>query len=354
MLNFGHLTSAVQANCDISDAKYAGNYSLCTFLLKMREYYRWENDIPLAAPLAKDDIGQWLSMREQHWDTLNEAELRLLPLGAELFDPFDTDRINAYLIPQGAIYSGGRGLFSKPQFFLGELRQTFVEDNVSFFVSGCEFAREISASPAMALGESVFIRQESLRRFLWEKIEEWRWKKNENAPLARSLACYPDPDNVENTLEHMTENETHTLMYHELGEVQAGRRIGAAWHEMLASLKRTKAEFLARAARDNFADCLITIPNLVKQDNIPALHFYFANFTGLRREMFPEAQAAYLRWIGGAGKHVLIDMCAQGVANWGGMLERMVQSFSDAPENIDTAIESMLGQTPGETLSCSR
>ncbi len=35
------LISQVQHNCDISDANHAGNYTLCIYLLKMREYYRW-------------------------------------------------------------------------------------------------------------------------------------------------------------------------------------------------------------------------------------------------------------------------------------------------------------------------
>ena len=48
------LASAVQRNCDISDARYAGDYGLCTFLLKMREYYRWENELPFARSLPKD------------------------------------------------------------------------------------------------------------------------------------------------------------------------------------------------------------------------------------------------------------------------------------------------------------
>ena len=36
------LLSAVQRNCHISDARHAGDYTLCIYLLKMREYFRWE------------------------------------------------------------------------------------------------------------------------------------------------------------------------------------------------------------------------------------------------------------------------------------------------------------------------
>ncbi|HSP01523.1 MAG TPA: hypothetical protein VLN90_08695, partial [Thioalkalivibrio sp.] len=35
------LRQSVQRNCDIADARHAGNDTLCTYLLKMREFYRW-------------------------------------------------------------------------------------------------------------------------------------------------------------------------------------------------------------------------------------------------------------------------------------------------------------------------
>ena len=54
MRNLPQLAAVVQRNCDISDARYAGDYGLCTFLLKMREYYRWENELPFARDLKED------------------------------------------------------------------------------------------------------------------------------------------------------------------------------------------------------------------------------------------------------------------------------------------------------------
>ena len=36
------LVQAVQTNCDIADARHARDVSLCTYLLGMREFYRWE------------------------------------------------------------------------------------------------------------------------------------------------------------------------------------------------------------------------------------------------------------------------------------------------------------------------
>jgi hypothetical protein len=354
MINLGQLTHSVQQNCDISDAQFAGQYSLCTFLLKMREYYRWEYDLPLTAPLSKTDVGTWLAQREQQWEEIGEQALRPLPVGDRSFEPFDSTGLNAVLAPQGIVYSGGYGLFHKPQFFLGALIRTETHADVTFYVSGCEYARELTASPAMALSDTVFIRQESLRRMLWEKIEEWRWKQNTNAPLARAIACYPAAANLERTLECMTDNETHTLILHELGEAQAGHLLGPRWEAMLAALRRAKAEFLARAVRDHVADCLVTLPTLLAQDNRAALHFYFANFSGLRREIFPEAQAVYQRWCNGVGATELRNLCEHGVQRWSDVAHALLEEFARAPDGIDAHIETLFDRAAPDAASCAR
>jgi hypothetical protein len=229
-----------------------------------------------------------------------------------------------------------------------------VHDGVNFHVSACEYARELTATPAMTLDGTVFIRQESLRRFLWEKIEEWRWKKNENAPLARAMACYPADDDVERTLERMKDNETGSLILHELGEIRAGRLLGPRWEELLAGLTRSKAEFLVRAVRDHVADCLVTIPELVRQGNDAALHFYFANFSGLRRELFPEAQSAYQRWIGGASETSLQQVSEAGAQRWIDTAQRILTQCRDKPEQTRQIVEQMFTETRRDQVSCAR
>ncbi len=58
------LTQQIQHNCHISDAQYAGNYTLCIYLLKMREFYRWQKQRPFTQKLDNHDIGDWLTQRE--------------------------------------------------------------------------------------------------------------------------------------------------------------------------------------------------------------------------------------------------------------------------------------------------
>lgn len=65
MWNLGQLASTVQKNCHISDARHAGDLTLCVFLFKMREFYRWEHDIPFSAQIPKEAVSEWLREREQ-------------------------------------------------------------------------------------------------------------------------------------------------------------------------------------------------------------------------------------------------------------------------------------------------
>lgn len=298
MLNLGELVSTVQRNCHISDAQYAGEYTLCVFLLKMREFYRWEHRIPFAGVLPSEEIGRWMQERERMWETLETRPFESLALPGLQVDPFDTATINRALLPQGHVYSAGIGRFNKPHFFLGALQHSEQREGVTIHVSRREYARDLVAPPAMMLDNIIYLRQESLRRFLWERIEEWRLN-NKNEAMSRAIADYGFDDDLDAALDRMTEAETESVVLHELGEAFADRRLGPAWPEMLAALARSKAEIQVRAVRDLLADCLSTLPGLIARNLGSALHFYFANFTDMRRQLFPEAMRAYHRWCDG-------------------------------------------------------
>ena len=60
----GRLSDSVQHNCHISDARHGSDYGLCTYLLKMREYFRWESGADFGSVLDKQRLGDWLTERE--------------------------------------------------------------------------------------------------------------------------------------------------------------------------------------------------------------------------------------------------------------------------------------------------
>lgn len=340
MLDLRQLTATVQQNCHISDAHFARHYTLCVFLLKMREYYRWEKGIPLSHPLPKEAVGAWLTAREESWDQLGASSFASLPLAGQQFDPFDIAAINQHLVPAGYVYSGGYGLFHKPCFFLGKLVRQENQHGINLLVSSQEYARDLMAPPAMLQGDTIFIRQESLRRFIWEKIEEWGLKKDANTPMARALSCY-DQHDMETILDLMTANEIESVALHEKGEAMARSQLGPEWEEMLASLPRSKAEWFARAVRDHLADCLSTLPSLIKANNAAALHFYFANFTGLRKEIFPQALAAYQYWIDTGSLHSLEQAYLSGRHQWRDIALEILELYRQDVAPLHQAIEQL-------------
>ena len=315
MRNFAELAGVVQRNCDISDARHAGDYGLCTCLLKMREYYRWENDLPLTRKLGKDDVGEWLKAREEGWAAIEGEAFAPLPLGEGALDPFDTQAANRELLPSGRVYSAGYGRMGKPVFFLGELARVEERLGYTVLVSSCEHARELAAPPAMLLGDTIFVRLESVRRYLWEKIEEHQWRRQGQA-MTRALASYEFIAEPEAALGRMTANEAETMILHELGEAAAGERLGVAWEEMLLGLSGTPGEPVARAVRDLLADCLSTLPALIEHGNLPALHFYFATFDAPRRSLFPQALEAYERFAASGSLEPLARSVQEGKDRW--------------------------------------
>ena len=341
MLNLGQLANTVQKNCHISDARYAGDYSLCIFLLKMREFYRWENEIPLTRTLPKEEVGEWLQEREQMWSRLESSPFEPLPMEHGVSDPFDDESINRELIPQGYVYSGGYGRFSKPHFFLGDLLSKETRAGFTIYTSSCEYARDLAAPPAMLRGRTIYLRRESVRRFLWEKIDEWNWNQK-NGAMERALASYKYHVDMDAALDRMTVNESETMILHELGEGRAGELLGEEWNRMLMTLSRSKVEIMARAVRDILADCISTLPSLVENEKAASLHFYFANFGGMRKHLFPEALDAYHRWANDRDLKPLRQLVSAGKSRWLDTARAMLELYKKDGENAGAAIERLL------------
>jgi hypothetical protein len=315
MRNFGEFVGAVQTNCHISDARHAGDLTLCTYLLKMREFFRWENELPLTRGLPHGDVGTWLHEREQLWGALEQMAFVPLPLEQGPHDPFDSAAVNRELLPHQCVYSAGYGRLNKPLFFLGRLVRHEQRGPFTVFVSSCEYARDLEAPPAMLQGKTIFVRQESVRRWLWEKFEEDRGPRG-NAALQAAFSAHGFDRDHDAALTRMTDHETETMILHEIGEGMAGELLGPAWEEMLVALPRSRTEIVARATRDLLADCLSTLPVLIERADAAALHFYFANFGGMRRHLFPEVFRSYRAWATGQSLAEMRAVTAAGAGHW--------------------------------------
>jgi hypothetical protein len=291
--------NTVQLNCHIADAQYAGDYTLCVYLLKMREMYRWEQGIDFKTMLTTDDVGDWLTTREGLWDDVEEMDYKPLLIKNKEYEPFDNELINTLLKDHKLVYNAGLGIRCRPHFFVAELEQKIQENDYTILISGKEYARDMAAPAAMAQGNNIFVRRESLRRVIWEILDDARVQGLDN-PLTRAMSFYDFENDAEAALNKMTEAEIDYVIQHEIGEVKAGKILGESWNDMTIKLARTQAEIMLRAIRDHLADSITTLPMLIKHqlknESSASLHFYFGNMTAMRKHLAPSLVEAYEVW----------------------------------------------------------
>lgn len=332
------LRDTVQHNCHIADARHAADYTLCVYLLKMRELYRWEKGYPFGRPMPTDDVGEWLTSREALWERLESEPYRPLEIDGRRIEPFESETVNAHLLDHGLVYSGGLGRRAAAHFFLGDLEREERHGSFRILVVGREHARDLTAPPAMTQGRTIYLRRESLKRMIWEKLQEWRWHEYDNA-MKTALSFYPFDEDLDRALEAMTAAEMPQVIRHEIGEIEAGRILGPDWEEMVLAFAPSRVEILARAVRDHLADALVTLPALLEEDNTPSLHFYAANLTAMRRDLFPAFPSAYRRWCEDGDRAPLRALVDRAAAHWTETAREILRLWREGGTEAAEAIE---------------
>ncbi len=338
------LVQTVQHNCNIADARHGGEYTMCTYLMKMREFYRWEQHLEFNDRLPKDALGEWLDERENSWLDLEEADFLPLMISGETLDPFADEMVNALLQPHGLVYSAGLEGCARAQFYLAELESEERQpDGLTLRVSGRELARGLSAPAAMTRESSIYLRREALRRQLWERYEIWRWSSAKNA-LAEAYACYDMQGDVEAALSQMADTELETVRQHEMGEYLAGGVVGDEWNRMLMEVAHSPAELMARAVRDHLADCTSTLPYLLNNARSDSIHLFIGSLSGMRKQIFPALQGAYERWVSSDSSDELLQLAGEGKDHWQNVALQLCDSYhhnqgSDCAARIAHIIE---------------
>lgn len=336
------LVEAVQTNCHIADAAQATDMSLCIYLLQMREFFRWEHGAAAMAVLPRAELGDWISDRETLWASLEGRRFEPITLRGHDHDPFDVDGINARLRPHGLAYGAGLLAPGRASFFLGQLESCTPRGEVQVQISGCEHARGLAAPPAALQGATVLLRRESLTRWLWEKYEAWSLKQQPGAFKAALDAHGLGADGPAAAVQGMSLAQAESLILHELGEFEAGKRLGPQWQDLRGALSSRRADLHLRALRDLLADCLVTLPTLLERGDDASLHFWFANFEGVRALLFPRLQQAYLAWCGGDGGAALQQAAAAGAAHWLGLGRQLCEMQQGPTAEVDVAAAEAL------------
>jgi len=280
------LVDTVQYNCDLADARHARDSALCTYLLGMREYYRWATGAPCGEKLEHAAVGRWIAEREAAWEELcdNRGRYRRLPVDAG-FEAFDDTAVNQALAGCGLVYGAGIGRFGAPLFLLAERGREDRRGDVSIVIAARELARGLTAPPALSRDRRVLVRTDAMRRWLWTRVEGWRRQPTDGA-LTALMQRHGGDDAA--AVDSIVQSETETLVLHELGEMSASERLGPDWECMLDDIDDRHTEVMLRAVRDLLADCLVTLPALVTRGAVGSLHFWYSNLDGVRRALAPE------------------------------------------------------------------
>lgn len=287
------LCQTVQHNCDISDARFARDYSMCVYLLRMQEHYRWKHALALDATIDREALGGWVRDTEDYWDTIEETDFRPLNIDGKLLDPFDDDAINRALADTAMAYSSGIGRLGQPHFVLAQ-RGAQTHTPFCQLELGRELARDTITLPAMMRSNTIIIRHDSIKRMLWQMIAEWRLHRYQS-PMSRVIEHYQIDTNHadDNQLTAAAQDLSTLLIQHERGEILANDMLGNDYTQMIASLQGQPAEGMLRAVRDLLADAIATWPFLVEQQSQVHLDFWLAGVQGFRETLL-ERTAFYV------------------------------------------------------------
>jgi hypothetical protein len=305
MIGFETITSQVKRNCDISDAKYWGAFSICTFLFKLRELYRVENCIKPWEEIQHNEIDKWICKREKLWKELEDKDFEDIIIDGNIYGLFEVEKINAALEKHGLVYSAGFGVYMKPSFFLADLISKEKVDVYDIYTCGHEYARDLSGHIAMLQNKAIFARVDATRQFLWEKYEELRLTRKSDGPLVFAFSKYSithkeDPtEDIYRRISLVAQSELETYIHHELGEAFEEVKIGGEWKFLLAELSSSrKAELFARGVKDILSDTSEKgmIKHIIRNHKQGSLGFYLVYLSGYRRLLFPEIVEAFQRF----------------------------------------------------------
>jgi hypothetical protein len=342
------LVDAVQANCHVADARHAADMTLCTYLLQMREFFRWERALPFGALLPHDEVGAWIAEREALWAGLEEHDFAALPCGEVAIDPFDVGAVDAALRGTGLVYGAGLVGAQRPVFFLAELHSQGQRGGLPVVAAGREWARGLVAPPAAltpplpGAPQAIVVRREALARACWQRYEGYTLHRRAGSAMQAVADAYGLDADLDAALARWVDDEAETAVLHELGEHRVGQRLGDDWGAMRLALPSRRAELHARALRDLLADFEVTLPALLERGEPAPVHAWFAAFDGAREALLPALPQAYARWREGDGGSALREAAARGRERFDLLAQRALVLHRAQGDAAAPAIEALL------------
>ena len=321
-------------NCDISDAQHAGLYSTCGLALRLRDLYKWEHHLNPWDEKDSSEILDWIGEKEELWEKLSDAKYTELLIEGKRYDPFDTRGINATLEPHGLFYGAGYAFSLKPTFFLADIENKTQSNGYTVYTLGRERARDLLTLPALSQDESILLRTESARLFLWDQIAYI--KKSGRAALQFALEhCglkKKQPDVRQQHLQRILSVQKDNYIYHEIGELSDSTFDPTIWRELIAAFPHSPVEILARGLKDLLADTSPkgTLPYLIKNRKTAGLGLYAAFLDGMPAELFPELREAFNIFTKTGNWRMIKEAAAEGYGRARKYTSEMVHLFQTA------------------------
>ncbi|MCK5404983.1 MAG: hypothetical protein KAI75_07115 [Desulfobulbaceae bacterium] len=290
----------VQRNCDISDARDNGIYSICSLVLKLRNLYKWEHNIEPWAEPDPPDLLDWIEVKENYWDTIVDDSFQSISISGNDINPYDSSAINRTLEQTDLVYGAGYGRSMKSIFFLAEKISEDTVEGCPVQILGREKVREIDSPFAMLQDGLITIRRDPLRFFFWDHIQEIRSSSKASLYLALDhygLLADGKLDQVlfRDRLDTVVDQEIPIFIYHEVGEMLQKTLDSGTQKKIISAFPDSAVEFVARSLKDVLAD---THPHgminfIIQERRLASLGFYVGFLGGLRKVLFPEISCAF-------------------------------------------------------------
>ncbi len=303
----------VKLNCNISDAKFWGFYSICGLLMRYRELYRSEHSLMPWDNIDNAEVCRWIQEREKLWLDLEGTDLQNIIIEGRSYDPFDITGLNAVLQAEGLLYSGGYGTFNKPTFFIAKLAAARDLLDYRVHYTGNELCRDLAASPAVLQGSCIYVRPEVLSIFIWDRFQELKASRSSRLTermFSEYLIQSTDKQCPElyGKINDMVSDASEVFVLHEAGEAYEDE-YSDDWHEILSEGCDKATELFLRGIKDVRADTSVMGPLRVIADrrDRSGLSFFVAFLDGIRKEIFPEIRDAFQQFVKSGDWSVLED-----------------------------------------------
>ena len=334
------LRQQVMANCHRSDAQFAGSFSLCGLLLRLRDFYKWEKGLPPWIEPDSPEVLSWIESRENLWEEVADEELQPLSWNGLKIEPFDIDPINEILLEHGLYYGAGYAAFMKPSFFLGQVSGLQrLGDYQVIHIRG-ELARDLFTAPAQTRENVILARWRPAAAYLWDAI--LNTGDSRRRAMSLTLKVYglnredikKAPQVWTDRFKAMIEAEIECYVRHEYGELTDRIFAHDQWRAIVGGHPHSRIELLARTIKDLLADTGENgrLSYIIENRREGSLGIFMAQHDGLASRIFSEIIPVFSRYLEDRDWTELEEACQSGLKKAAHMAKELMD-LADEAEN---------------------